>query len=116
TLAPRRRSIPLGRLVPLPTPPPDAFALVSVPCYLGGSHVRRQAPNRQRPHPAATAPAQAHRPHRQRTAPSGPAPQHHAATSGHGRPAPCGTHRRPPPPPPHTPRHPSHPPPPPPPS
>src|SRR5262249_57010671 len=26
TLAPRRRSIPLGRLVPLPTPPPGAFA------------------------------------------------------------------------------------------
>jgi hypothetical protein len=30
-LAPRRRSIPLGRLVPLPTPPPDAIALVAIP-------------------------------------------------------------------------------------
>jgi transposase len=63
TLAPRRRSIPLGRLVPLPTPPPDA----SGPCclsadHLGGSHVCRQAQNQQRPHPAATAPAPAHRP------------------------------------------------------
>src|SRR5262249_6216300 len=38
--------------------------LVSVPRYLGGPSVGRQAQN-QRPHPAATTPAHAHRPHRQ---------------------------------------------------
>ena len=71
----RSRWIPLGRLVPTPTPPPDARRPGSLLLpHSGVRHVRSQDKNAARPHPTTSRPAHAHA-----------APRPHAASPDPGR-------------------------------